>query len=192
MNRESRPGHTGADPTPAADEDTAPDSGAPRATGRIGSRWTNERELADAIHGMVVGAAVMVAASVHGTLGQVVITVVATLFVYWATERYAELLAAGARGGVLDRRKVLATLRHGWPMLESSYSPVVVLLVASALGADLPAAVLAALCLSTVLLAGLGYGAARRSYASVAGALGWGAMSGLLGVAVIALKLALH
>ena len=168
MNRESRPGDTGADPTPAADEDTAPDSGAPRATGRIGSRWTNERELADAIHGMVVGAAVMVAASVHGTLGQVVITVVATLFVYWATERYAELLAAGARGRVLDRRNVVAALRHGWPMLESSYSPVV------------------------VLLAGLGYGAARRSDATVAGALGWAAMSGLLGVAVIALKLALH
>ena len=69
-----------------------------RAVGRFGSRWTNERELADAIHGTVVGAAVMVAASLHGTLGQVVITVVATLFVYWATERYAELLAAGARG----------------------------------------------------------------------------------------------
>ena len=108
----------------------------------------------------------MVAASLHGTLGQVVITVVATLFVYWATERYAELLAAGARGRVLDRRNVMAALRHGWPMLESSYSPVVVLLVASVLGAELKTAVLAALCLSTVLLAGLGYGAACRSDAT--------------------------
>ena len=134
----------------------------------------------------------MVAASLHGTLGQVVITVVATLFVYWATERYAELLAAGARGRVLDRRKVMAALRHGWPMLESSYTPVVVLLVASVLGAELKTAVLAALCLSTVLLAGLGYGAARRSDATVGRALGWAAMSGLLGVAVIVLKLALH
>jgi hypothetical protein len=105
----------------------------------------------------------MVAASLHGTLGQVVIAVVASLFVYWATERYAELLAAGARGQVLDRRSVVAALRQGWPMLESSYSPVVVLLVASVLGVELRPAVLAALCLSTVLLAGLGYGAARRS-----------------------------
>jgi hypothetical protein len=134
----------------------------------------------------------MVAASLHGTLGQVVISVVATLLVYWVTERYAELLAAGARGTVPDRRSVVAALHRGWPMLQSAYAPVVVLLVASALGAELPAAVLVALCVSAVLLASLGYGAARRSDATVAGALGWAAVSALLGVAVIVLKLALH
>jgi len=171
VNRESRSPSSGTDGrSAAADEDGAPEAGVGRAAGRFGSRWTSERELADAIHGTVVGAAVMVAASLHGTLGQVVITVVATLFVYWATERYAELLAAGARGQVLDRRKVMAALRHGWPMLESSYTPVVVLLVVSALGAELKTAVLTALCLSTVLLAGLGYGAARTPL--------WPALSG--------------
>jgi hypothetical protein len=192
VNRDSRPPSAGTDRSAAAGEDGAPEAGVGRAAGLFGSRWTNERELADAIHGTVVGSAVIVAASLHGTLGQVVIAVVATLFVYWATERYAELLAAGARGRVLDRRTVVAALRHGWPMLESSYSPVIVLVVASVLGAELRTAVLAALCLSTVLLAGLGYGAARHADATPAGALGWAAMSGLLGVAVIVLKLALH
>jgi hypothetical protein len=119
VNRESRPPATGTDPSPAADEDGAPEAEVPRGAGRIGSRWRNERELAGAIH---------------------------------------------------DRRKVMAALRHGWPMLESSYTPVVVLLVAYALGADLETAVLAALCLSTVLLAGLGYGAARTPL--------WPALSG--------------
>jgi hypothetical protein len=76
--------------------------------------------------------------------------------------------------------------------LQSSYAPVVVLLVTSAIGAELRGAVLAALVLSTVLLAGLGYAAARRSESSILGALGWAAMSALLGVAIIALKLALH
>jgi hypothetical protein len=173
-----------------------PDAGPGRGAGSggtgLGSRWADERELADAIHGTVVGSAIMVAASLHGTLVQVVVAVVATVVVYWATERYAELLAAGARGRVLDRRSVLAGLRHGWPMLESAFVPVIVLLVASALGAGLPAAVLTALCVSTVLLAGLGYGAARHADATVTGALRWAAMSALLGVAVIVLKLALH
>jgi len=190
VNPEPQPPTAEADGSVTGGKGVTP--GAESASRRFGVRWRNERELADAIHGTVVGASVMVAASLHGTLGQVVVTVVATLFVYWATERYAELLAAGAHGRALDRRKDTVALRHGWPMLESSYSPVVVLLVASALGAELRGAVLAALCLSTVLLAGLGYGAARRSAATVASALGWAGMSGVLGVAIIALKLALH
>jgi hypothetical protein len=167
-------------------------AGAHRRSGLLRSHWTDERELTDAIHGMVVGSAVMVAASLHGTLGQVVITVVATLLVYWAAERYAEILAAGVHGRALDGRRIIAALRRGWPMLQSSYAPVIVLLVTSALGAELRAAVLAALGLSTVLLAGIGYEAARRSGAPVASALGWAAGTGLLGVAVIVLKLALH
>jgi len=113
----------------------------PRWRERVGARWSAEAELAHAIHGIVVGSAVMVAASLHGTLVQVVVTVAVTLLVYWATERYAELLAAGARGTVPDRRSVATALGRGWPMLQSSYAPVVVLLVASVLGADLRGAV---------------------------------------------------
>jgi hypothetical protein len=163
-----------------------------QSTGWLRSQWTDEQELAHAIHGTVVGAAVMVAASLHGTLLQLVIAVVATLLVFWATDRYAELLAAGARGPGTGRSRVLAALRHGWPMLEASYAPVIVLLLVSALGAELQVAVLAALGLSTVLLAGLGYDAARQSGASVVPALGWSTMSALLGVAIIALKFVLH
>ena len=163
-----------------------------RSIGYIRSRWTDERELADAIYGTVVGSAVMVAASLHGTLGQLVIVVVATLLVYWATERYAEILATGVYGPAPDRRRIFDALRRGWPMLQSAYAPVIVLLVASALGAELRAAVLAALGLSTAMLTGLGYAAARRSGAPLGAALGWAAGSALLGVAVIVLKLVLH
>ena len=188
MTGAAQPPGAGAHRGPEADEA----GGGRRLAGRIGRRWTDEQELADAIHGTVVGAAVMVAASLHGALVQVVITVVATLLVYWATERYAELLAAGARGRVLTRPSVVAALGRGWPMLESSYAPVIVLLVASALDAELRGAVLGALSSSTLLLAGLGYTAARHSGATRARALTWAAASALLGVAVIALKLTLH
>jgi hypothetical protein len=163
-----------------------------RSFGLLRSRWDDERELTAAIHGTVVGAAVMVAASLHGTLWQVVITVVGTLLVYWVAERYAELLAAGLHGRVQDRSRVVAALGRGWPMLQSSYAPVIVLIVTSALGAELSTAVLAALGLSTALLSGIGYEAARRSGASAAAALLWAAGTALLGVAVIVLKFALH
>lgn len=163
-----------------------------RSVGRLRSRWTDERELADAVNGTVVGSAVMVAASLHGSLGQVVIAVVATLLVYWATERYADVLASGVYGPAPSRNRVVGALRRGWPMLQSSYAPVVMLLASSALGAELRVAVLAALGVSTALLAGIGYEAARRSGAPVSAALGWAAGTALLGVAVIVLKLALH
>lgn len=134
----------------------------------------------------------MMAASLHGTLGQVVIIVVATLLVYWATERYSEVLASGVYGPAPDRSRIAEALRGGWPMLQSAYAPVIALLVTSALGAGLRAAVLVALGLSTAMLAGLGYEAARRSGAPHAAALGWAGGTALLGIAVIALKLALH
>jgi hypothetical protein len=102
-----------------------------RSLGSLRARWTDERELADAVHGTVVGSAVMMAASLHGTLGQTVIAVVATLFVYWATERYAEILASGVHGPAPDRSRIFGELRQGWPMLQSAYAPVIMLLVTS-------------------------------------------------------------
>ena len=134
----------------------------------------------------------MVAASLHGTLGQVVIAVVVTLLVYWSAERYAEILAAGVRGRVLDRRRIGEALR------QRLADAAVVLRAGDRAGRGVGAGCRAAdrrsagLGLSTVLLAGIGYEAARRSGASVAGALPWAAGTALLGVAVIVLKLMLH
>ena len=51
----------------------------------------------------------MAAASRHGTLTEVIVTVLVTVAVYWAAERYAEVLATAvqgrrrARGGGLAR-----------------------------------------------------------------------------------------
>lgn len=64
--------------------------------------WSDDRELAHAIHGTVVGAAAMTAASVHGSLGEVVVTVLVTVFVYWTAERYARVL-----GAAVDRKSVV-------------------------------------------------------------------------------------
>jgi hypothetical protein len=160
------------------------------------NRWSDEHELAYAIHGTVVGAAVMMAASLHGTLRDILVTVLVTLFVYWVAERYAHLLAAGVRGrhaGWRGTRTAIAReLREGWPMVEAAYLPLVVLIVVELLTDRLEVAVLASLATSTLLLIALGYLAARRAGAGGAGALGWATASGVLGLVTVCLKLLLH
>jgi hypothetical protein len=153
--------------------------------------WKDDRELAHAIHGTVVGAAAMAAASLHGTLGQVVVTVLVTVFVYWAAERYARVLSTAVHGPHRLGR-IATVLRHGWPMVQAAYTPLAVLIVVELFTGNLRAGVLTALIVGTLLLGGLGHAAARRAGTSRAGAIGWGAISAALGVVIIVLKLSLH
>ena len=154
-------------------------------------RWAGERELAHAICGTVVGAAAMAVASLHATLSEVVVTVLVTVAVYWAAERYAEVLAAAVHGPG-RRSRVAQELRRGWPTIEAAYTPLVVLVGFVFLTGQLDSGVLAALSVSTAMLSGLGYVAARRAGAARPAALAWGAGSAALGILVILLKTSLH
>lgn len=153
--------------------------------------WADDRELTHAIHGTVVGVAGMAAASLHGTLHEVVIAVLVTVFVYWAADRYARVLTV-ALHGPQRLEKIVTVLRHGWPMIEAAFTPLAVLIVVTLIGGNLTIGVLAALGVATVLLGGLGHLAARRAGASRTAALGWGAVSATFGIVVILLKLLLH
>jgi hypothetical protein len=157
------------------------------------SRWSDERELAHAIHGTVVGAAVMAASSAHGgTLGQVVVSVLGTLTVYWIAERYSGILAAGVQGSKLTWVGVRRSLRQGWPMVQASVAPLLVLLGATVLTPGLQGAVMIALAFATAQLAGLGWLAGRRAGGSRRAAAAWAAASGVLGLLTMGLKLLLH
>jgi positive regulator of sigma E activity len=153
-------------------------------------RWSGERELTHAIYGTVVGAAAMATASAHGSLGAVVVTVLVTVAVYWVAERYAEVLAAAVHGPG-RRGRVAEALRQGWPTIEAAYAPLVVLVLFVLLTGRLNSGVVAALAVSTAMLSGFGYVAARRAGAARPAALGWAATSATLGVIVILLKTAL-
>jgi hypothetical protein len=154
-------------------------------------RWATKQELAHAILGTVVGAAAMAVASLHGSLGEVVVSVLVTVAVYWVAERYAEVLAAAVHGPG-RRGRLAAALRQGWPMIEAAYTPLVVLVVVVLVTGHLERGVLAALSVAALMLGGFGHAAARRAGASRAAALGWGAGSAMLGVVVILLKIFLH
>ncbi len=152
--------------------------------------WNDPRELAQAVLGLVVGAAVMAAASVEDRLGQVIIAVVVSLIVYWAAERYAQILAAGVQGARPSWAGIREALRGGWPMVEASYAPILVLVVATLLSrGNVQVGVFSSLIFSTLLLGMLGYAAARRSGVSRRARWALILVSTLFGVVVIALKL---
>jgi hypothetical protein len=155
-------------------------------------RWGSERELTHAIYGTVVGAAAMAAASLHGTLPEMIITVLVTVAVYWTAERYAEVLAAAVHGPGRRLHRVGRALRRGWPTVEAAYTPLIVLIVVVLITGNLDTGVLAALAVSTAMLSGLGYLAARRAGATRLPALAWATGSAALGIIVILLKTSLH
>ncbi|MDQ4118933.1 MAG: hypothetical protein M3235_18520 [Actinomycetota bacterium] len=153
-------------------------------------RWTTRDRLAHAIHGAVVGAAATAVSSAHGgTLGTIVLTVVVTVAVYWAAERYADMLATAVHS---PRRRVGAVLRVGRPTLQAGLVPLALLIAIALLTGNLPVAVFSALGLATLMLGWLGQVAARHGGATRAAALGWSVCSAALGLVVIALKVALH
>lgn len=153
-------------------------------------RWGDERELTHAIYGTVVGAAAMAATRPHDTVTGMVVTVLVTVAVYWVAERYAEVLAAAVRGRRLA--EVGKALRRGWPTIEAAYTPLVVLVVVVVVTGDPGTGVVVALAVSTAMLSGLGYLAARRAGATRLSALAWAAGSAVLGVIVVLLKTSLH
>lgn len=153
-------------------------------------RWTTRDRLAHAIHGAVVGAAATAVSSAHGgTLGNIVVTVVVTVAVYWAAERYADVLATAVHA---PRGRILAVLRGGRPTLQAGLAPLVLLVAIALLTGRLPLAVFSALGLATLILGWLGNVAARQGGATRAAAFAWSLGSAALGLVVIALKIALH
>src|SRR6185436_10319273 len=141
----------------------------------------DEEELSSAILGTVVGLSTMVAAGAHGTLGQVELTVVVTVAIYWAADSYARLLAARSAG---RRTKVGSVLARQWPMVEAAYAPLLVLLATVLVTGNLRVGIL--------VLGGLGFFAARRAGGSRSDAVRWSLVSASLGIVVILLKLVLH
>jgi hypothetical protein len=152
----------------------------------------DEQQVADAIYGLIVGAAVMAASHAPGS-GRIAISVLVTLLVYWSAERYAAIVAGRIAAG---HRRSRGTLRReladGWGLLTSSFIPIVVLLAFDLFGADLKMSVLAGLVCSTALLclAGLQIGAAARL--STRERVAAAAAAGAFGLVLIALKVALH
>lgn len=146
------------------------------------------------LYGAVVTASVLAVASVHAPPDdRVVVATLVVAVVYWLAHVYVE--AVGGRFVDADHStgsRVLHALDDNWAVLLGSVPPVVVLVVARALGLDGETAAWTALWFTVLLLLGAGGVAAWR-----AGVRGWAlvgetAVAGTFGLLVVLLKYLLH
>jgi hypothetical protein len=166
-----------------------------------GSNWTNasdpvtgsdEESTAAAIYGVIVSSAVMAASHANGAFA-VAASVVVTLVVYWAAERYARLIAERIHDGQRPSwRQARRQLTRGWELVTASFLPLVVMIVARLLGADVSGAVLGGLVCSTVMLCVAGWEIGRHGHLSIGERLVSAIVAGLFGVGMIAMKALLH
>lgn len=152
-----------------------------------------ETRMASEIYGLIVASSVLAAGSQDDGILQVALTVLITLVVYWLAETYAHVMAVRhVRGHGLSWAHSRHDLRRGWPLVSASFIPLLVVVGAAILGADVSAAQNAGLICATVLLFSSGLVAGRRS-----GLTGYKlALAALtaagFGIALIGLKAALH
>lgn len=151
-------------------------------------------DVPEMLYGAVVTASVLVVVSVHAPDDdRVVLAAIVVSAVYWLTHVYVD--AVGGRFADPDHpshTRLVHALGDNWSILIGSAPPIVVLVLARALGADAVTASWIGLWYTVAMIVGVGAYAAHR-----AGARGWQlaletAVAGCFGVAVILLKYSLH
>ena len=144
------------------------------------------------IYGVIVSAAVM-AATHAPTAAAVVAAALVTLCIYWAAERYALIVAERIHEGHRPSwRLVWRRMTSGWEIVTASVLPLLVLVLARLLGAELRTAVLCGLACSTVVLCAAGWHVGRGGRLTTTERLVSGAVAGIFGVGLILLKALLH
>ncbi len=172
--------------------DAAPDPAPTRWYRRLRG-LVSARAAPAAIYGTIVSASVTAAAGEGGSLLAVCISVLVTVLVYWTAELYSELLAE--RMNQPTKRSWGRVKRHlvdRWPMVQASYVPLAVLIVAGVCGADVSLAVTIALGVTTLVLFWLGWIAARRSGSTGLGLVLSALLAACFGLVLVGLKAIVH
>jgi hypothetical protein len=147
------------------------------------------RRRAAGIYGAIITAAILVAAGAKLPTAALVISVVVTLLVYWLAEEYAELLGEQAEKGVLPTwPSIRGALAATWPMVSSSYLPLLVLVVARLAGATPLTAANVGLVVAIVVLTVHAWWAGRAAQLRGRRLLLVTSAAAVLGLVMIALK----
>jgi hypothetical protein len=145
--------------------------------------------LAGAIYGTILVAGVLAAASgKNADVADTALYVFATVLIFWLAHAWADSLArrvTATRRGLTGFR---ITLANQWPLVQSAFPPIVVMIAASVLGADDETAITWGAWSCVVLLAGWGIVVARKEKESAGGVVLTSVACAALGLLMIALK----
>jgi hypothetical protein len=161
-----------------------------KVAARASSRW-DVRQAPAAIYGTIISASVLAAAGEAEAL-PIALGVFFTLLVYWLAERWSQLLGEHLSGEPFDWAHARHVFVRGWPLVQASYGPMLVLLIARLLGASVQLAINLALLWTIATLIVLGALAGSRSRLPTLGVIGSAVFNGLLGLLLIFLKSLLH
>lgn len=156
--------------------------------------WLARSSPGGLLYGVIVTAAVLVAAGGHGSSVQrVVVTWAFVLGTYWLTHVYVHAAAAQFHG---DSRNLLhrslSSGRAEMSVLLGGLPGMAVFLIAASTDVDTLTAEQAALYATIVLLVVVGYLGGRLARRTVWASLGEGVGAGMLGVIMVAAKTLLH
>jgi hypothetical protein len=151
------------------------------------------RRRAAHLYGLIVSGAVLASATADSRLGRVAVMLLCTLVIYWAAETYVHWIAARTLvQRDLSRAERRTIVRDGWPLVAACAVPVLFLAIEALLGVESELALDVTLAVNAVLLFVIGWRMGRAGGLTGAPlALSTGT-SGLLGIALIALKTLLH
>jgi hypothetical protein len=134
-------------------------------TGGDEAAGTSGLRRAAGIYGAIITAAIIAAVGGHLPTLPLAVSVVVTLVVYWFAEVYADLLGEHvARGQLPTWRYTRTALAARWPMVSSSYLPLLALVLARVAGASAGAAANVGLVAAVVLLVFHGWSVGRASH----------------------------
>ena len=147
------------------------------------------RRRAAGIYGAIITAAILDTAGGQVSTAVLVVSVVVTLLVYWIAEEYAEALGEQSAGGRLpSRASIRAALVATWPMVTSSFVPLLAVLVATVAGASLLTAANVGLVVAVVVLTLHGWLAGRAAQLQGRKLLVATSVAAVLGLVMILLK----
>lgn len=170
-------------------------TGAGRASARR-ERRTGHRASADytgGVYGSMLAASVVIGAGSLGSFprAELVLLLLLTSLVFWVAHVHAELFGARLARHPPDRRVILHVCRDEWPIVKAAVPSAAAVAVSPLLGLDVQGALWLALSVAVAGQVGWSVAAAHRAGASPRLTAVTASVNVLLGLVIVAVKIAL-